>query len=643
MFDFVRKHTKIMMALMFMLIIPAFVLVGVDGYRSMNEGGASVAKVGSHSITQGEWDAAHKREVDRLRASMPNLDAKMLESPQARYITLERLVRDQVIAQATADSLLNISDARLARELQQNPTIGALRKPDGSLDMERYRQLAASQGLTPEGFEARVRQDLSERQVEAGLGATVFAPKTLADVTLNAFFERRDVQISRFTPAQFFAKVALTDADIATYYQANQALFQAAESADVEYLVLDLEAVKKTIVVNEADLKTYYEQNASRLSSKEERRASHILINAPKDMKTAERQKAKETAQALLAKVKSNPETFAALASKNSEDPGSAAKGGDLDFFARGAMVKPFEDAAFAMKKGEISDLVESDFGFHILKLTDIKVPAQPSFDSLRAGLEADLKTQQAQRKFAELADVFSNGVYEQADSLKPMAERLKLEVKTANGLRRTPQPGAQGVLANPKLLAALFSSDATEKKRNTEAIETGASQLVSARVARYTAAHTLPLDEVRNAVKDRLMLSRATELAKKEGAASLATWKTNAAAASMGESVLVSREQNSVVKGLLLSAIMRADAAVLPSWVGVDLGEQGYAVVRVNKVLPRNTPATETAVQEYAQYSQWLANAELQSYYQLLKERFKVKISVPRPSEETALATAVQ
>ena len=159
MFDFVRKHTKIMMALMFMLIIPAFVLVGVDGYRRMNEGGASVAKVGSHSITQSEWDAAHKREVDRLRASMPNLDAKMLESPQARYITLERLVRDQVIAQATTDSLLNISDARLARELQQNPTIGALRKPDGSLDMERYRQLAASQGLTPEGFEARVRQD----------------------------------------------------------------------------------------------------------------------------------------------------------------------------------------------------------------------------------------------------------------------------------------------------------------------------------------------------------------------------------------------------------------------------------------------------------------------------------------------------
>ena len=643
MFDFVRKHTKIMMALMFMLIIPAFVLVGVDGYRRMNEGGASVAKVGSHSITQSEWDAAHKREVDRLRASMPNLDAKMLESPQARYITLERLVRDQVIAQATTDSLLNISDARLARELQQNPTIGALRKPDGSLDMERYRQLAASQGLTPEGFEARVRQDLSERQVEAGFGATVFAPKALADVTLNAFFERRDVQIARFTPAQFFTKVSLSDADISAYYQANQALFQAAESADVEYLVLDLEAVKKMIVVNEADLKTYYEQNATRLSSKEERRASHILINAPKDMKSAERQKAKETAQALLAKVKSNPETFATLASKNSQDPGSAAKGGDLDFFARGAMVKPFEDAAFTMKKGEISDLVESDFGFHILKLTDIKAPAQASFESLRPGLEAELKTQQAQRKFAELAEVFSNGVYEQADSLKPMAERLKLEVKTANGLRRTPQPGAEGVLVNPKLLAALFSSDATEKKRNTEAIETGASQLVSARIARYSPAHTLPLDEVRNAVKDRLMLSRATELAKKEGTANLATWKTNATGATVGESVLVSRDQTSAVKGPLLGAIMRADTAALPSWVGVDLGEQGYAVVRVNKVLARNTPATETAAQEYAQYSQWLANAELQSYYQLLKERFKVKISVPRPSAETTLAAAAQ
>lgn len=414
MFDFVRKHTKVMMFLMFLLIIPAFVLVGVDGYKSMAGRGATVATVGNAKITQEEWDFAHKNEVDRLRTSAPNLDPKLLDSAEARYSTLERLVREKVIAEAVQGAHMTTSNARLARELQQNPTIASLRKPDGSLDMDRYRQLAASQGLTPEGFEARVRRDLSLMQVESAVNATAFSPKTVADIALNAFFERREVQVLRFSPADYAAKVNLSDADIEAYYSANVALFQSTELADVEYVVLDLDAVKKTVTVSEADLKSYYEQNASRLGPKEERRASHILINAPKDMPAAERAQAKDKAAALLAQARKSPESFADLAKKNSQDAGSAPRGGDLEFFGRGAMVKPFEDAAFGMKKGDISDLVESDFGFHIIKLVDIKGAKQPSFEEARATLEPEVRTQLAQRKFAEVAESFTNGVYEQ-------------------------------------------------------------------------------------------------------------------------------------------------------------------------------------------------------------------------------------
>lgn len=640
MFDFVRKHTKIMMVLMFLLIIPAFVLVGVDGYRRMNESGATVAKVASRSITQAQWDAAHKNQVDRLRAQMPGLDAKMLESPQARYETLEQLVVQAVLEEALTDSHLNVSDARLAKELQQNPSIAALRKPDGQLDMERYRALVASQGLTPDGFEARIRHDISLRQVQSGLMNSAFAPKGVADMALNAFFERRDVQIARFKPSDFNDKISLTDADIEAFYKANSALFQAPETVDVEYLVLDLDAVKKTISVAEADLRTYFEQNAARTEAKEERRASHILINAPKDMKPAERQKAKEVAQQLLLKVTEKPDTFPATATKFSQDTGSAAKGGDLDFFGRGAMVKPFEDAAFALRKGEISPLVESDFGYHIIKLTDIKTPPKPTFESVRATLETELKNQQAQRKFAEVAESFSNGAYEQSDTLKPLAERLKLEVKTAKGLLRNPAPGSTGVLTNPKLLSAIFSPDALDKKHNTEVIETGSNELVTARVAAHTAARTLPLDEVRAQVKARLLSSRAAEMAKSEGAARLAAWKASPDAATLKESAVVSRERGQTITGTLLEALMGADTQKLPAWVGVDLGAQGYAVARVNKVLPRNEPEATAAVQERAQFSQWLASAEAQAYLELLKKRFKVQIKVPRPDPSaTALA----
>ena len=636
MFDFVRKHTKVMMFLMFLLIIPAFVLVGVDGFRDASGGTKAVATVASQSITQGEWDQAHKIEVDRLRASMPTLDVKMLESPEARYVTLERLVRERVLAEAAQNAHLNTSDARLARELQQNPTIASLRKEDGSLDIERYRQLAASQGLTPEGFEARVRNDLSVRQVESGVIASAFSPNALADISLNAFFERREVQIVRFTPAEFAGKINPTDAELDAFYQANQTLFQAPESADIEYVVLDLDAAKKTININASDLKTYYEQNVERLSGKEERRASHILINAPKDMPAVDRQKAKERAVSLLAQVRKTPDSFADSARKNSQDVGSAPSGGDLDYFGRGAMVKPFEDVAFAMKKGDISDVVESDFGFHIIRLTDIKAPKQRSFDDLRASLEVELKTQQAQRKYGELAESFTNGVYEQSEALKPTADRLKLEVKTAVNVHRVASPAVTGVLANPKFLAAVFSADSVDKKRNTEALEIAANQLVSARITQYTPARTLPLAEVRTLVRERLVNSRSAELAQKAGVDKLAAWKGDAAAANLPAAVTVSRDQGQTIAGPLLDAVLHADASSLPAWVGVDLGAQGYAVVRVNKVLPRAAVAQATAKKEREQYAQWIASAESQAYYQLLKERFNVQMKVQRPDRST-------
>jgi len=633
MFDFVRKHTKVMMFLMFLLIIPAFVLVGVDGFRRINAKGDAVAIIGSESIGQADWDAAHKIEVDRLRAQMPNLDAKMLDSAAARYMTLDRLVRERVMSEAVEDSHLMTSDARLAHELQQSPTIASLRKPDGTLDMERYRQLAASQGLTPDGFEARVRAQLSAHQVEAGVTSTAFAPTALADVALNAFYERREVQVARFNPSDYAGKVSPSDAEIEAYYQANPALFQAPESASIEYVVLDLETVKKSIVLNEADLKSYYEQNVARLSGKEERRASHILINAPKDMPEEARKQARERAEALLMQVRKAPDSFAEVAKKNSQDAGSAPNGGDLDYFGRGAMVKPFEDAAFALKKGDISDVVESDFGFHVIRLTDVKAPKQRSFEELRPSMEADLKTQQAQRKFAEVAEAFTNGVYEQSDSLKPVAERLKLEVKTATQLQRKPAPGATGVLASPKLLAAVFSADSLEKKRNTEATEVAPNQLAAARITEYTPARTKPLAEVRTAVRERLVASQAAELAKKDGAEKLVAWKAVAPAA-MAAAMVVSRDAAQGVPPTVLDAVLQADATKLPAWVGVDLGAQGYAIVRVNKVLTRTAPASAAAEQERKQYAQWVASAENQAYYKMLNQRFKVQIKAARPGQ---------
>ena len=637
MFDFIRKHTKITMGLLFLLIVPSFILFGLDGYSQSKDKSPSVARVDGQAILQTDWDKAHLREVDRIKASMPSIDAKLLDSPEAKYATLERLVRERVLSAAAAKSSLGVSDQKLARDLQENSEIAALRKPDGSLDMDRYRQLLASQGMSPEMFEANVRADMATRQVLAGVTNSGFASQTAADTALNAYFEKREIQVKRFTVADYATKLTPTDADLEQFYQANAKLFQAAEQANIEYVVFDVESIKKTLVVEQADLKAYYDQNAQRLAMKEERRASHILITADKAAAESDRQKAKAKALELADLVKKSPDSFADVARKNSQDPGSAPAGGDLDFFARDAMVKPFSDAAFSMKKGDVSDLVESEFGYHIIKLTDIKEAKQRTFEEMKPELEADVKKQQAQKKFAESAEGFTNAVYEQADSLKPTADRLKLEVKTASNVSRRPTPGATGPLANPKFLNAIFAPDAIEKKRNTPAIEIGSNQLVSGRITQYTPARTLPLAEVKAAVRERWLAQRGTQEARQDGMAKLAAWKGDPSAAAFVDTLAVSRDQPQKQPIQIIDAALRADAAALPALVGIDLGAQGYAIVKVVKVLPREASLESAAKQERSQYAKFWTSAEAVAYYNVLKQRFKTEIKAAKPARSKA------
>jgi peptidyl-prolyl cis-trans isomerase D len=637
MFDLIRDRKKFLMGFLLILIIPSFVLFGVEGYTRFSEGGEAVATVDGKDIKRAEWDLAHRQEAQRLREMLPSIDPALLDSEQARYESLERLVRQRVLA--TAANKLNVftTDQRLARELQQNQAIAALRKPDGTLDVEAYRQLLARQGMTPEMFEASVRADLSQRQVVQGVQGSGLASTAMARATLNAFFEQREVRVKTFAASDFASRVNPSEADIEAFYKDNAALFQAPEQADIEYLVLDAAALQQGITLSEADLRSYYDQNAAQLSGAEERRASHILLSVPQGATPEQKAEVRSKAEGLLAQVKSDPAKFAELAKANSQDPGSAANGGDLDFFGRGAMVAPFEQAVFAMTKGQISDIVETDFGFHIIQLTDIKAPPVKPFAEVRAQIEAQLKQQQAQRQFAEAADTFSNMVYEQADSLQPTAERLKLPVQTAKGVLRTPAPGQQGVLTNARLLEALFAPEAISSKRNTEAIETGSSQLVAARIVEHRPARTQPLAEVREQVRQRLVAQRSAELAREEGEKQLAAWRGGADAAALGNPVTVSRESAQNLDPRVLDAALSADPKALPAWVGVSLDARGYAVVQVTKVVPRGDVPAQRLAQEVQQVNQWWSSAEGEAYYETLKDRFKARILVPRPAANAA------
>ena len=621
MFDFVRNHTRLALGFMLLLIIPSFIFFGIDGYTRFKDGGnTTVAKVDGLSITRAEWESVHQRAIDRVRRDSPDRDAKSLDTPELRRDTLEGLVRERVLLAAANQLHLAPSDARLKRLFTSDPQFAAIRNPDGSAN----RELLAMQGMTSEVFAQRLRQDYAVQQVTAGITRSVVAPAALAAASLDPLLQRREIQLQRFDPAAYRAKVNPSEAELEAFYKAQQASFKAPEQADIEYVVLDIDAMSKGIVVTDADLRKFYADNTARYSTPEERRASHVLVKVDKDSSAADRAKAKARAEELLAQARKNPAGFAELARKNSQDPGSAAQGGDLDFFGRGAMVKPFETAAFTLKQGEISDVFETDFGFHFLTVTAARGGQKKAFEEVRTEIEAELRKAKAKTEWARVAEQFTNTVYEQSDSLQPVVDKLKLEKKTAT-VQRTPAPGATGPLASGKLLDAVFGGEAVANKRNTDAVEVAPNQLVSARVVKHTPARTLALAEVKDAARERLVVQMATEMARKDGEARLAALKL-APTDTLPMTIIVSRAQTQGAPKSVIDAVLRADAGKLPVVLGVDLQAQGYLVLRVTQVLARDAaPGGDDALR--AQFAQAWAAAEAEAYLGALKQRYKAEI----------------
>ncbi|MDP2007781.1 MAG: SurA N-terminal domain-containing protein [Rubrivivax sp.] len=623
MFDFVRDNTRLMLGLMLLLIIPSFVFFGVQGYSQFNDASNdTVAKVDGQTISRAEWDSTHQRYLERLRREAPNLESMAVDTPELRRATLDGLVRERVLLAAANKLHLFPTNERMARLFDSDPQYAGLRGPDGRIS----RELLVAQGLTPALFDQRLRQELGLKQVLSGVLQTAPASATPATATLDAFLERRAVQLQRFDPAAYRERIKPTDAEVAAYYKANESQFRAPEQANIEYVTLDLTTLGQAVALTEEELRKAYTEGIARFSVPEERRASHILVKSESGAPAAERQKARAKAEALLAEVRKTPAAFADLARKNSDDPGSAANGGDLDFFGRGQMVKPFEDSAFALKPGDISDIVESDFGFHIITLTAVRGGQTRPFEAVRGEVEAEARKAAAQKRWAETAEIFTNTVYEQSDNLQPVIDKLKLEKKTAT-VQRTPAAGAAGALASAKLLTALFASDAINDKRNTDAVEVGPNQLAAARVLQHTPARNLPLAEVAERVRARLVDERSAALARQEGQARVAALQAGGNADALPVVVTVSRAQAQGLPRPLMEAALRVDPAKLPAVTGVDLGAEGYVVMRVMQVLPREpAPGGEEPLR--AQYAQAWAAAEADAYVEALKKRFKASVT---------------
>ncbi|MDB5728719.1 MAG: peptidylprolyl isomerase [Noviherbaspirillum sp.] len=630
MFEFIRTHRRLMQFLLLLLIVPSFALVGLEGYNSFRAGDNAVAKVGGQSITQQELDNALRQQMDRLRQMLgQQFDPTMFDTPEARQSVLDNLIAQRVLAAEATRNHLAITDQTLQQTILAVP---GLTTPDGKFDSDRYRTLLAAQGMTPAMYEARLRQDLVMQQLNGAIQSTAFAPKTIATRLSELNDQEREVQESLFRQSDFVAQVKVTDDMLKAYYEKNARQFTIPEQVKAEYVVLNNDMLANQITVSDADLKSYYEQNSKLYTVEEQRRASHILIAVKKDASAAERSAAKSKAENLLTQLRKNPGDFAKLAKENSQDPGSAERGGDLDFFGKGMMVKPFEDAAFKLKQDEISNLVESDFGYHIIRLTGTKPASVQTFDEVKGDIAAEIKKQQAAKKYTELAESFTNTVYEQSDSLKPVADNLKLKIESVSGLTREPNPNIAPTAPynQPKFLNALFSDDALKSKRNTEAIEIAPNTLIAGRVVEHKPVSTRPFDEVKNLVRERVVQAEALSLAKKAGEAKLAEAKAKGGAAGFSAAKTISRSKSNAVNGSAAEAIMKADVTKLPAYLGVELPGQGYGVYRINKVAQPATVDNARRQSEQQQIAGAMAQQEMFAYIDALKQKAKVKITPP-------------
>ena len=620
MFDFVNKHKRLLQVILGLMIVPPFAFWGIQWTQRGIGAAGEVAEVGGQKISEEEFSEALREQQDRLRGMLGrNFDPAMFDSPAMRRELLDGIISQRLLMQHAARNYLTVPDAVLIETTQSIPAF----QVDGKFSRERYDAALQSQRMSPETFDAALRRDLTVQQLSSALGDSGFASKAAADQLARLRAQQREISEQRF---QADAQRVQVPADaVRAFYDGNPARFQVPEELEVEYVVLSADSLLPSEQVDASEVGKYYEANLSKWGEPEQRRASHILISVKNGAGEDDKRKARARAQAILARLKASPGSFAEVAKKESGDPGSAAQGGDLGFFSRGMMVRPFEDAAFRLKPGQISDVVESDFGFHIIKVTGIKPGKMKTLEQVRPEIELMLKKQQAGRHFAEAAEAFSNTVYEQSDSLKPAADKFKLAIQRAQGVTR--QASKVPALNNPRLLAALFSDDALKNKRNTEAVETSPGTLVSARVLSRKAASLRPFEDVKGGIAKELAQQRAVALARKEGAALLeALRKGDSSKARFGASKLVSRDDPKGLAPAAVAQVFGADASKPPAYAGVDSGD-GYVVYRISRVVEvQPDEARERSVQ--SELGRASGAQEFKSFLEGLRADAKVDIN---------------
>ena len=624
MFDFVHENKTLVQIILALIILP-FALWGVSSYDKSGNSADVVATVNGTKVTQKEFENALNQQQDRMRQQLgANFDPSMLQNPQLKRAVLANLISQNLLVERARSAGLTVPDEQVAQAIAG---IGAF-QVDNKFDKKHYESVLANQNLSPLKFEASVHDDLLGQQMQEAYVQNGFAANSVVDNVIRLNEQQRVVSVSSISSQSFMSLAKVDDAAVKKYYENNPGEFQADERAKVEYVKFSADDLLAKVNVSNEDARKYYDGHLNEFGTPEERRAAHILIAVKASAPQAEQDKAKAKAEQVLQQVRQDPAKFSELARKYSQDPGSASKGGDLGYFGRGMMVKPFDAAAFSLKVGDISGLVKSDFGFHIIKLLAIKPSKVLSFDETRQGIANKLRQQKADDMFAELAEKFSNTIYEQSDTLKPAAELVGVKVEQSGWLVKG---DAAGEPWTAKMLQAIFNDDVLKNKRNTAAIEVMPNTLVAARILEYKPAALRPLGEVHEQIRLRLLHEQAQELAVKQGKSLLEKLQGGSKPKlSWGAAQSITRAKHGSLDLGLVRQIFQANSAKFPQYIGTELAQSGYTLVRIDAVKDGEV-ITDAKRAGYAQQLRQLTGEEMfRAYLADANQHAKIKVNLP-------------
>jgi peptidyl-prolyl cis-trans isomerase D len=619
----IRQHAKGWLAKVILgLIAITFALFGVDSYMKGDRNAGVAAEVGEGRITSEELRREIQTQTERMREALgPSFDPAIAETADFRKQVLDSLIERRALLQEASKLGMLAPDAYVTSVLAQIPAF----QQDGAFSQERYEAVLRQNGRTPAQFESELQQAFMLDAITSPVALAAFPSNASLTQLARLVAQQREIAWADLPGSAVAAQVKVTPADVDAYYKANQAEFTDPEQLRAEYLVLDIDAVAAGIGVGDAAVAEYYAANAAQFGQPEQRSASHILIAADKAADATVRAAAKAKATELYQTLQKAPERFGELARTHSQDPGSAAQDGSLGSFGRGMMVKPFEDAVFGMKPNEISAPVESDFGYHIIRLDGIEPAKTAPLAEVRAAIVDELRKQQAQKAFAGLAETFSNLVYENAESLQPAAAAAKLAIQQSAWMTAKSAPVP---FNHPGLSAALFSPESIKSKQNTEAIEVQPGKLVAARVVEHRPARVRPLAEVSAAIEAKLREEQSTRLLTQQGEATIqALAKGEESGLGWSPFQVVGRQPSAALGPDGAKAVFRVATEKLPGYTGFMRPDGSYRIVRVSRVVEASEldPMLVRSIESGLVQAQ--QRADMKAMIALIKAGQKVKV----------------